>query len=141
MVEPHPPLDEILSRVCRHHPGVTSAYLFGSVARDQTHRQSDLDLGVLLDWNAHPSARDRFEERIRLTAEVGVALRRNDVDLVILNDAPPHLAREIVTRGRRVYCVDNVPDRAFLRTAMLRAADLDPFLRRTRRVKLKALAR
>lgn len=32
-------------------------------------------------------------------------------------------------------------DRAFLRTTMLRAADLEPFLRRTRRLKLAALAR
>lgn len=60
---------------------------------------------------------------------------------MILNDAPPHLARHIITTGRRVACADSEADHAFRRTAMLRAADLDPFLRRARGVKLKALAR
>ena len=74
-----------------------------------------------------------------LTAQLAFA--RNDVDLVILNDAPPHLARAIVTTGRRVFCANSEADHAFVRTIMLRAADLEPFLRRARRVKLRALKR
>ena len=53
-----------------------------------------------------------------------MALRRNDVDLFILNDAPPHLAREVVTRGRRLFVSDDAADHAFRRDAMLRAAYL-----------------
>lgn len=134
-------LDDVLNRVFRDAPGVVSAYVFGSMARGLAHRDSDLDIGVLLDWTAHPTECDRFEARVRLSARVSAALHRNDVDLVILNDTPPHLAREIVTRGRRVYCADREADQACVRTAMLRAADLEPFLRRARRIKLNALAR
>ncbi len=134
-------LDDSLDAVFGAAPGVVSAYLFGSVARGRGHRESDLDLGVLLDWTTYPTERGRFDARLKLSAQVGAALHRNDVDLVVLNDTPPHLSREIVTRGRRVYCGDPEANHAFVRTAMLRAADLEPFLRRTRRIKLDALAR
>lgn len=139
MAESSSSLDEVLSRALSGQPGIVSAYLFGSVARDRAHRESDIDVGALLDWATYPTDRERFDARLRLSADIGSAVRRNDVDLVILNDASPHLAREIVTRGRRVYCADPRIDHAFVRTMMLRAADLEPFLRRTRRVKLEAL--
>jgi hypothetical protein len=69
------------------------------------------------------------------------ALHRNAVDVVVLNDAPPMLARHIVTAGRRAFCRDADVDHAFVRDVQLRAADLEPFLRRARRLKLDALAR
>lgn len=134
-------IDATLRRTFAEAPGVASAYLFGSVAHGRAHRDSDLDIGVLLDRRTYPGARDRFEARLHLTGRLGAATRRNDVDVVILNDAPPHLARAIVTGGRRVFCADSEADHAFLRTTMLRAADLEPFLRRARRVTLRALER
>jgi predicted nucleotidyltransferase len=122
-------------------PSVIGAYLFGSHATGRAHRESDVDLGVLLDTHLASTAGERFEIRLRLIAALGEAIGRNDVDLVVLNEAPPALAREIVTRGRRVYCRDAEADHAYRRTVMLRAADLEPFLRRTRAVKLDALRR
>lgn len=132
---------EALNQVSRDDAGVVSAYGFGSVARGATHRESDVDGAVLLDWKPYPTARERFEARLRLSTRLAAALHRNDVDLLVLNDAPPHLSREVVTRGIRALCSDVIADRAFTRTAMLRAADLDPFLQRARRVKLAALER
>ena len=69
------------------------------------------------------------------------ALGTDDIDVVVLNDAPPMLGRRIVTTGRRVYCADDAATHAFVRDVQLRAADLAPFLRRTRRTKLDALGR
>jgi predicted nucleotidyltransferase len=96
-------------------PGLVSAYLFGSHAEGRAHRESDVDVAVLAE------------------------LRRNLVDVVVLNDAPPGLGRRIVTAGIRVFCRDRATDHAFVRNVQLRAADLEPFLRRARRVKLTAL--
>jgi predicted nucleotidyltransferase len=121
--------------------GVISVYLFGSQAAGRAHRESDVDVGVLLDWGSYPDRARRFDARLKLSAHVGHAIGRNDVDIVILNDAPPHLARAIVSRGIRVFCRDAAADHAFVRTSLLRAADLEPFLRRTRRVKLAAIRR
>lgn len=125
----------------RGRPGVVSVYLFGSRASGREHRESDVDLAALLDWKAHPTARDRFEERLALIALFPGVLPGAGIDLVILNDAPPLLGRRIVTEGRRLFCSDPAADHAFVRDVQLRAADLAPFLRRTRRAKLAALGR
>jgi predicted nucleotidyltransferase len=137
---------DLQSRVARYFedaaaPGVVSAYLFGSHAAGRAHRESDVDIGVLLDRTKHPTAGDRFAELVRLTSDLIAALHANAIDVVVLDDAPPMLARHIVTAGRRLYCADVAADHAFVRDVQLRAADIEPFLRRTRRRKLAALAR
>jgi predicted nucleotidyltransferase len=86
-------------------PGVVSAYLFGSYSLGRAHAESDVDIGVLLRHAMYPTARERFEARLRLIAELQPAIGR-EVDLVILNDAPPPLARRIVIAGRRVFAAD-----------------------------------
>ena len=120
---------------------VTSAYLFGSFAEDRAHRESDVDVGVLLDWAEHPEPQERFEQRVRLTSELMAALGKNEVDVVILNDAPPLLGRKIVGRGQPVFVADVRADRRFVCDVQLRAADLEPWLRRMARKKLEALSR
>lgn len=122
-------------------PGVLSAYVFGSRADGRAHRESDLDVAVLLDRAVYPSARARFEARLRLISELIGALHLNDVDLVVLDDAPPLLGRRVIHEGRRVYCADPEADRRFVRDVQLRAADLAPFLERFRAAKLAAVRR
>ena len=131
-----------VERVLRERPvpELVSAYLFGSHGAGRAHRESDVDIGVLLDPRVHATRETRFRERVRLSAWAVGALHRNAVDVVVLNDAPPQLAH-IVTTGRRVFCRDAEADHAFVRDVQLRAADLEPFLRRARRIKLDALTR
>jgi hypothetical protein len=120
-------------------PGVVSAYLFGSHAEGRAHRESDVDVAVLLDWAAYPGSSERFDARVRLTSEVIGALHRNQVDLVVLNDVPPELGRKVVQDGVRVYVADAELDHAYVRDVQLRAADLDPWLRRMRRIALERI--
>jgi predicted nucleotidyltransferase len=140
------PVGELADRLTRalagpRGAGVASAYLFGSHAEGRPHRESDVDVGVLFDRRALPNARDRFEAALRLSAGLQAALGTRLVDLVVLNDAPPGLGRAIVSRGRRLICSEEGADHAFIRDVQLRAADVEPFLRRARRHKLEALAR
>ncbi len=120
---------------------VVSAYLFGSRAEGRAHRESDLDLAILLPRDRPAGGRERFELRVALTSALIAELHENSLDLILLEEAPPQLARRIVTEGRRVFCSDPAADRAFVRDVQLRAADLEPFLRRTRAVKLRSLVR
>jgi len=76
---------------------------------------------------------------VRLSSELVGTFGKNAIDVVVLNDVPPHLARRIVTSGRRVFSAADEADRDFVRDTQLRAADLEPFLRRTRRLKLDAI--
>jgi predicted nucleotidyltransferase len=118
---------------------VVSAYLFGSHARGTSHRDSDVDVGVVLDRRRLPERSDRSRRAIRLGSELISALHRNDVQVVVLNDAPPELAAKAVSEGRRIHCGDEEADRIFVRDVLLRHADLKPFLARMRRIKLSAL--
>lgn len=134
-------IESAIVRVLEDSAGaaVVSAYLFGSVAAERSHRESDVDIGLLLSYRIHPTARARFGQRLTLSSIFGAAFKGVPTDVVILNDSPAHLARRIVTEGRRVFCSDPETDHAFVRDVQLRAADLDPFLRRMQRIKLEAL--
>jgi predicted nucleotidyltransferase len=133
-------IGEALADALRGTPGLVSVYLFGSVAEGRAHRESDVDLGLLLDRAAYPTPQSRFDVRLRLAGTLPAVARR-DADIVILNDAPPTLARRILVDGRCLLLADRDADRAFLRTTLSRAADLQPFLRRMRQIKLAALER
>lgn len=135
-------LDAALTQAVEAEPGgLVSAYWFGSHAEGRAHRESDIDVGVLLDWTIYRTRQARFDARVRLAASLAAALGVPGVDVVVLNEAPPLLARHIVTHGRRVFSADAEADHAFVRDAQLRAADLEPFLRRFARLKLDATAR
>ena len=134
---------DALRRYFEDHPdlGVASAYLFGSHAEGRAHRESDVDVGALLRWDRHPTSRDRFAMRIRLGSELISVVRCNEVDVVILNDAPPLLGRKIIQDGIRVFLGDPEVDHAYVRDVQILAADLEPWLTRLRRLRLEALAR
>jgi predicted nucleotidyltransferase len=136
---PNDRVDAALTAVLEDADGLVSAYIFGSMARGRAHRESDVDVGVLLDRRIHPLAADRFEARLRLAALLQAAVGRH-VDIVILNDAPPQLCRQIITAGRRLVIADPTMDHAHLRVTLSRAADLEPFLKRARAIKLAVLA-
>ncbi len=122
-------------------PGVVAAYLFGSHAEGRSHRESDVDVAVLLDDRTYPTAADRAEARVRICAWLIGALSDNDVDLLVLNGAPPLLGRKVVTDGLAVHLADAERAREFVRDVQLRAADFAPFLARHRVTLLEALAR
>lgn len=120
---------------------VVAAYLFGSHVEDRAHRESDVDIGVVLGREQGSPTRDRFSAGTQFSAWLQAELRTERVDLVVLDDAPPTLAARVVTTGRLLYCSDAEREHAFRRDAQLRAADLAPFLRWTRGMKLDALRR
>lgn len=142
-VQPRLSVDELIGRL-RHRlleiaaPGIISAYLFGSYARDAAHRESDVDVAVLLDRLTYPDASARFDARVTLSSVLREAVGR-DVDVVVLNDAPPLFGRRILDEGRQVLCADADADRAFALRVRIRAADILPWYRRYAKIKLDAI--
>ena len=76
---------------------VLLAYLYGSHARGTAGPLSDVDVAVLLE--GEPSARECFQVRLDVIGAMMEMLQRDDVDVVVLNEAPPALAFRVIRDG------------------------------------------
>lgn len=111
------------------HPEIRFAYLFGSRAAGTPHGSSDVDVAVHLDPEIADSEVDeRLREEIR--GSVVRAAGTEEVDLVVLNRAPPLLADRVARTGV-VLLSRSEPERIrwIVRTKS-RYCDLRPLRRR-----------
>jgi predicted nucleotidyltransferase len=110
--------------------GIASFYAFGSRAEEifrwvrrqvisSQHPDSDVDIGVQPAPGRHLTAQDR----VRLAIELEDLLKVNRVDLVILPEADPFLAVDII-RGELLYCTDADAQAEYELYVLRRAADL-----------------
>jgi uncharacterized protein len=115
------PFAEYLSR----QTDVIVAYLFGSVARGQTTPMSDVDIAVLLDVSADPEA--LLERQITLLTDLE-QLARLEVQLTLLNHAPPLLAYQVIREGVLLHQRSEAERVAFQVKAMKEYFDVQPML-------------
>lgn len=100
-------------------PDVVAAILFGSLARDDARPDSDVDIAVLL---THEAA-NRGIDRSRLIADLMGLLRRNDVDVVVLNGASPLFQHRVVRDGHVIFARDHTALAEFVIRAIQRYQD------------------
>lgn len=81
-------------------PRVVLGYLFGSVAQGRADALSDVDVAVLLDESL--DAEERLEETLRLMGELE-PYTGGEVQVVLLNEAPPLLAYRVAEEGALLY--------------------------------------
>lgn len=100
----HKKLTDISGSVFDETP-VLFAYLYGSIAADQPHPFSDLDIGVFVG---------RIPRKKSLHLELELGLKIDEAlqigfpsDVRIMNYLPILVAGKIVTEGRLFYCVDD----------------------------------
>jgi predicted nucleotidyltransferase len=80
---------------------IQAVYIFGSVATCRTRPDSDVDVAVLTARRARRA--DTLKYRLALMADPGSAPGRPDVEVVLLNEAPPLLAHRILSQGALVF--------------------------------------
>jgi uncharacterized protein len=90
-----------IRRCVAKHRAIQAAYVFGSVATGRTRPDSDIDVAVLVHERLRPHERLKF--RLQLVAGLSSALRRSDVDVVILNESSTLLAHRVLSQGILVY--------------------------------------
>jgi predicted nucleotidyltransferase len=121
----------MLEETCRRH-GVDSLYLFGSRAEELQSwleqetdgtipSSSDIDVGIKVKTDE----RWPIEKKVSLTIDLENYFGCRKVDLVLLNEADPFLAAEIV-RGERVYARNEVEADEYDLYVLRRAGDLAP---------------
>src|SRR5207247_9712593 len=90
-----------VSRCVTRRPEIQAAYVFGAVASGRARADSDVDVAVLIDRRVPPGRILKY--RLKLMADLGTALHRSDVDVVILNEASPLLAHRVLSQGTLVF--------------------------------------
>ena len=81
-------------------PEVVTAFLIGSQARGSAGPLSDVDVAIL--HIAELTSRERLDLRLSLGASAGAALGTSEVDVVLLNGAPPLLRHRAIRDGVRL---------------------------------------
>jgi len=115
--------------------GLVALYAFGSRASEvaglvrgqlgiREHSSSDLDIGV----QPEPGKRLSAQEKVRLAAELEDLFGVNRVDLIVLPEADPFLALDVI-RGELIYCSDDDEQPEYELYVLRRAGDLAPYAR------------
>jgi predicted nucleotidyltransferase len=104
--------DRVLSRFSE----IRLAYLFGSEARAQARKTSDVDVAILPDG---PLSLERYG---RIRDALATALDRR-VDRIDLSVAPPLLIRKVISEGQVLVCRDQRERARFEARSMARFLD------------------
>lgn len=89
-----------LKKLFKRYP-ILGAYVYGSKVSGKTSALSDLDIGILLKESVSPKR--YFNLRLEIQGALGKILRKETVDLVILNEVSPLLAQNVVSRGKLIF--------------------------------------
>ncbi len=98
-------LERRLRAVLTRREEVLEAYVFGSQARRRAGPLSDIDVAVYVERDA-PVTDAPWGYRPQLISELCAALGRSDVDVVVLNEAPPLLYHRVLRDGLRLLARD-----------------------------------
>jgi uncharacterized protein len=127
-------LDSILSKqgdYFQYQEDVDLAYLFGSYARRQAGTLSDLDVAVLMA--GHPDKEACLKTRLRFMGDLSNLLSFEEIDVVILNCAPPALRYHILRDGIIMFNRDEDRRIEFTLNTVNRFLDFKPILERHER--------
>ena len=124
----HQRLVESLRRRLGARPEILEAYLFGSQARRGAQLHSDVDVAVYVDPDRLVDS--LFGYAAELTAEIVALLQSNDVDVVVLNQAPPLLYHRVLRDGLRLFTRDAPATTTREGRALSRYCDFVPHLRK-----------
>ena len=86
-------------------PEIKAGYLFGSRASGRENNRSDIDIAILKD-GAVDNASHPYGYPANVLTELFKLLRTDQVDLAILNSAPPLLRHRVLRFGKLIYCTD-----------------------------------
>ncbi len=104
--------------------GVVAAMLIGSQARGETHRLSDVDIAVWHQPGLDPS--QRLKLQLDLIGAAEGALGTSEIDVVMLNRAPPLLQQRAVRDAIRLVERDPKARVRFEARALLDFLDTKP---------------
>ena len=132
-------IDERFAQFFDQEKDVSFAYVFGSVAKDTSNSNSDVDVAV--DLKEMLNSGQRFQRRLELISELGGLLKTPKIDLIILNDSPLLLAFNIIVDGKLVFCRDKLKRIHFEAKTMSMFFDQQYYFKRHAQMAIERIAR
>lgn len=114
-----------LSPVSKHLedvPEVEVAYLYGSQATGRSHKDSDIDIGLVVSEDL--SLKDLNQLRREIEGFVD-----SEVDLRVLNGSSPRFVYNVLRQGEPFYINDESNRVSFEEKAMRTYLEMKPFLK------------
>jgi hypothetical protein len=93
-----------LVALLERHEEVLEAYLFGSQATGRAQPHSDIDVAVCVDERR--AGHSGYGYQAELASALMSGLGVNDIDVVVLNHAPPVLYHRVLRDGQRILSRD-----------------------------------
>lgn len=102
-------------------------YIFGSYAKGTNTKNSDLDIAFLL-------GQYNFYDKLNLISELVGIFNRDDIDVVILNDANSILKFQVIKYGKIVYMASEYEKVIFESKTMDEYMDMEFFRKRQKQI-------
>jgi predicted nucleotidyltransferase len=116
-------LTQLITDLLAAHPAIRLGILFGSLATGRNRGDSDIDIAVAA---GKPLT---VNQKMALIGDLAQLLGR-PVDLIDLQVTRGPLFRQILTRGRVIYCSDRALYGDIIRTMLFYEADMTPYYER-----------
>ncbi|WP_027339019.1 type VII toxin-antitoxin system MntA family adenylyltransferase antitoxin [Halonatronum saccharophilum] len=111
-----------LKDIFKLYNNIKAAYLFGSYAQDKERKNSDIDIGILLDKGYDKMIKVDILAKL---AEYGYC----EVDLVILNQADIVTRYEIVKHNKIIYKREDFDANTYFSFSIRTFLDFEPILK------------
>ena len=106
-------------------PDIIALLAFGSLATGKLSPLSDLDFAVLLSFDL--DSLERFKKHIELIGVFIDNFHAEEIDLIILNEAPPRYGNHILPHGKILFCRDRGVLADFIESTRKRYLDFRPY--------------
>jgi predicted nucleotidyltransferase len=97
-------LPELINRISKDKE-IVALFTFGSLARGDLKPLSDLDFGILVIPTL--DRRQRFDKHLELIGVFNEHFETDEIDLVLMNDAPMRYSYNIIKSGELLFCADS----------------------------------
>lgn len=91
-------LDKLINTV-RGDADILAVFLFGSLARGRSHKNSDVDICLVM--------KEGFFLPIELSQKKFKYLKSFDVDVQIFQQLPLYIRKRIIQDGKKLFCSDD----------------------------------
>jgi predicted nucleotidyltransferase len=104
-------IPELINRISKDKE-IVALFSFGSMALGDLKPLSDLDFGMLVSRTL--DRKKRFEKHLDLIGVFNESFKTDEVDLVLMNDAPMRYSYNIIKSGKLLLCSDSDALRDFI---------------------------